>query len=670
MFTQMTSRTPSRPRQRYVSRKRHRVLRHEPLEPRRLLDAGALDPNFGSGGTVTLSLTNYQDSIRAMAVQTDGKIVCAGFDDTYPAHDFMVARYLPDGTLDPTFGPGGRGWVDNDFGGTDDALQGVAIQPDGKIVAAGLSGTGPSSDFAIIRYDSAGNLDTSFGTGGTVFTDFGGGNSQDSASAVLVQPDGKIVVGGYTIPGGTGPVRFAMARYDAAGNLDPTFGIGGRVITPVQETGAIVSSLAWQSDGKLVAAGTSRLGDQNFALARYMPDGSLDATFGSGATAGVVTINLGGDEVGQGVALLADGRMILAGYRNASGLNTGILIRLNGDGSIDGTFGVAGIASTTIGGQSYAVHGLAIQQNGRIVTVGAAGTYGTTRFAASRHDADGTLDTSFGTGGTVVTNFPSSTETAYAVVILPHGRIVAGGDAGFYLNSDIALAGYVGDPANRPPVAEADAYSVPEDGLLSVSAPGLLRNDSDPDGDPLTVQTTLVTAPAHGTLTSFSADGSFTYRPFANFRGTDSFVYRVSDGYGGTSDATVTITVQSVQQQIDLLIIEVKALVGPGKPLSTSEGRSLTTKLDAAKNSANRGDLGACISKLQAFVNEVNALVKSKRLTSAQAQPLIEDAQAAIISAGPGKSAMKPRAFAALSRPAGSRVSPRGIPGAASRPGA
>ncbi|MFM8415828.1 MAG: delta-60 repeat domain-containing protein, partial [Planctomycetota bacterium] len=396
--------------------RRRDALRHESLEQRRLLDAGSLDPAFGIGGTVTQSLTDQQDSIRAMAVQADGKIVCGGFNDFFFAHDFMLARYLPDGTLDPTFGPGGRGWVDNDLG-ADDAILGVAIQPDGKIVAAGTSGNGPAADFVVARYDAQGNLDATFGTGGLVFTDFGGGMSQDQASSVLLQPDGKIVVAGYTVLGGTGPLQFAMARYDTSGTLDPTFGTGGLVVTPVQVTDAAINSIALQADGRIVAAGTSRSGDQNFALARYTPAGVLDTTFDPVENDGVVTIDLGGDEVGRGVALLADGRILVAGYKNDAGGNTGILMRLNGDGSLEGTFGTGGIASTTIGGESYAVNGLAVQQNGRIVMAGEAGDYGSTRFAASRHNPDGTLDTTFGAGGTVTTDLPSPTETAYAVVL-------------------------------------------------------------------------------------------------------------------------------------------------------------------------------------------------------------------------------------------------------------
>jgi hypothetical protein len=196
---------------------------------------------------------------------------------------------------------------------------------------------------------------------------------------------------------------------------------------------------------------------------------------------------------------------------------------------------------------------------------------------------------------------------------------------------------------NLPPEANPDAYSVPEDGAIVVAAPGLLANDSDPDSDPLIVITLPVSGPLYGVV-SLNGNGSFAYAPFADFRGTDSFEYQISDGHGGTSTATVTINVLSAQQ-LPALAAAVQALVGPGLPLTAGEGNSLTTKLDAANSSFVKGNVNAGINKLNAFINEVEAKIKSKKLTAAQGQPLIDAANAAITSAQSGASKARVRVF-------------------------
>src|SRR6266536_6144139 len=168
--------------------------------------AGALDPTFGIGGEVTTDFGG-SDSAQAVAIQSDGKILAAGLSG---AGDFALARYNADGSLDPSFGSGGK--VTTDFGGFDLAL-GVALQSDGKIVAAGQGGS--SFDFALARYNADGSLDTSFGSGGKVTTDFG---VFDAATAVAIQRDGKIVATGSTFSSGF--QQFALARYNADGSLD------------------------------------------------------------------------------------------------------------------------------------------------------------------------------------------------------------------------------------------------------------------------------------------------------------------------------------------------------------------------------------------------------------------------------------------------------------------
>src|SRR5439155_1647217 len=207
---------------------------------------GTLDPSFGGGGRV---LTNFagRDEASALALQSDGKIVVAGFSGAGGRQDFAVARYNPDGSLDPSFGSGGR--VLTDFGGDDEAAA-LALQSDGKIVVTGFSfSDAGGSDIALARYNPDGTLDASFGSGGRVLTDFG------LASGLVLQSDGRIVVAG----GGS------LARYTPDGSLDPSFGAGGRVLTDFD-----AFALALQADGKIVVAGEGSVGFGNdTALARY-----------------------------------------------------------------------------------------------------------------------------------------------------------------------------------------------------------------------------------------------------------------------------------------------------------------------------------------------------------------------------------------------------------------
>ncbi|RNL73939.1 hypothetical protein EBF04_29975 [Streptomyces sp. I6] len=199
-------------------------------------------------------------------LQADGKIVAAGFSTAGGTSDFALARYDTNGTLDAAFGTGGL--VTTDFGpGSFDQASGVAVQADGKIVAAGLSDTGGLGDFALARYNTNGTLDAAFGTGGLVTTDFGG--STDQAFGVVLQADGKIVAAGSSTTGGTDD--FALARYDTNGTLDATFGTGGLVTTDFGP-GSFDQAfgVAVQADGKIVAAGLSDTGGtDDFALARY-----------------------------------------------------------------------------------------------------------------------------------------------------------------------------------------------------------------------------------------------------------------------------------------------------------------------------------------------------------------------------------------------------------------
>ena len=390
---------------------------------------GALDPTFGTKGKVTTDFGSGFDGVNAVAVQVDGKIVAAGATG---APDFALARYNTTGALDPTFGTGGK--VTTDFGSVFDGVNAVAVQVDGKIVAAG-TGKGPEdTDFALARYNTDGTLDTTFGSGGKVTTDFlPVSHDSDQAFALVVQPDGKIVAGGIGVgrlnpAGGPGGWDFALARYDTHGTLDPTFGTLGKVTTDFSNNLDWAFALAQQADGKLVAAGFASVGSgQDGALARYNIDGTLDTTFGSG---GKITTDLGtGSDIFRAVASQTDGRILAAG----SGL-----ARYNSNGTLDTTFGTGGKATTGFTG-----FGMALQADGKIVTAGGVGGSGSNEnFALARYTTSGTLDSSFGTNGTASTDFARRNDHANGMA-LQAGKIVAAGYATTASGQDFALARYL-----------------------------------------------------------------------------------------------------------------------------------------------------------------------------------------------------------------------------------
>ena len=209
---------------------------------------GDVDTSFGGGiNVIPVGLTD--DSDARVAVQSDGKVLVTGFAVPTAASgtEFFLLRTLRDGGLDASFGTGGKVYTGFNNGAASDEAQAVAVQADGKILVAGASDQGATGyDFALARYNADGSLDASFGTGGRVVTAFG--PQSDKAYAVLVQPDGKILVGGESVQATTGG-DFALARYNADGSLDASFGQGGKVLTPIGEFGAREAIYGLAPDG-------------------------------------------------------------------------------------------------------------------------------------------------------------------------------------------------------------------------------------------------------------------------------------------------------------------------------------------------------------------------------------------------------------------------------------
>ena len=318
------------------------------------------------------------------------------------------------GDLDPTFGTGGV--VTTTISGGSSAAA-LALQADGKLVAAGQSG-GTSGQVTVARYETNGALDATFGNGGIVTTPI---QSQSSATGVAVQSDGKIVVAGSTSDGTNS--AFAVVRYESDGSLDGGFGTGGIVVTTIGTT-AQGEAMALQSDDKIVVVGTTGpSGASDFALARYAIDGSLDSTFGSG---GIVTTSIGSNDAAHAVALQADGNIVAAGTDSAHMA----VARYDTNGVLDPTFGTGGIATTTFGGSSAFAYGITVQPDGKLVAVGAAVNPGEAVVLA-RYQTDGSLDGAFGSGGTIYLN-PGPTAAAGLFAVryqAPSWLVAAGGFA-------------------------------------------------------------------------------------------------------------------------------------------------------------------------------------------------------------------------------------------------
>ncbi len=473
---------------------------------------GSLDTTFDGDGIVYTDFSNSSDYAYAVAIQADGKIVAAGYSYVSGSNRFALARYNSDGLLDATFD--GDGKVVTAPDGNFNSAYAVAIQADGKIVAAGVR-QGPQGagvdGFAVMRFNTDGSLDTSFDGDGRVFIRFD--NSQFSyatAKAVAIQPDGRIVVAGVT-GGFYGNYNFALARLNSDGSLDTTFDGDGKVITVFNDgyySG--INDIALRADGRIIA-----VGGYITKLVSYNSNGTLDTTFDGD---GKLTIPTGfSDDVARDVAIQADGKIVTVG--RADGFFT--LTRHNADGSLDTTFDGDGILTT--GTISANVNAVAIQSDGKIVTAGSFGSVaaGQSMFSLGRFNPDGSPDTTFDGDGVLRTAFAGySFAVAFDLAIQADGKIVAAGSAGnnstsysvFALarfNNDGSLdATFDGDGKVTTAFAgNASAYAIAIQADGKIVAAGSAVNNSTPNNSVFA----LARYNNDGSLdTGFSGDGKVT----------------------------------------------------------------------------------------------------------------------------------------------------------------
>jgi uncharacterized delta-60 repeat protein len=379
--------------------------------------AGGLDPSFGTGGVVITSANyNGQGLPSGVMLQPDGKIlVVAQLTDPATAGDFGVLRYQASGAADTGFGTGGEATAafTNFFNTPYDG----ALQPDGKIVVVGNaeSADGTVSEFAVARFNSNGTLDSGFGTGGKVTTNFVGvhpGGVFNPAYVVLVQPNGKILVGGSASTAAKTPTQTALARYNSDGTLDTSFGTGGTVmasaIGPVQTLGE-------DSAGDIFAVNGS-------AIAEFSPAGVLQPDV---TASPITTASTGG--IGN-TAFQANGSY-LVGQAGAGITRHDVdakVTRYLPTGAVDPSFTNPPFdfsAEGTISSDS--IQALAVQPGGQVVVTGLHTSGGTSALAVARLNSNGTLDATFGTGGAETTSLPGQ---GSAVAIAPDGKIVVAGE--------------------------------------------------------------------------------------------------------------------------------------------------------------------------------------------------------------------------------------------------
>lgn len=406
---------------------------------------GSLDTSFGTGGKVVTSINSGADKAYSVALQPDGKILVAGMTTSaLTGKDFVCIRYNANGSLDNTFAT--NGIFTNDFQtGSDDVVYSLALQSDGKIVLAGYSDDGSNKSAAILRLSSNGTIDTAFGNSGKILTDFIA-NKADEIKVVKIHPlTGAIIVGG-TSSTTTTQSQAVIARYTTTGAPDTTFNSTGIYALP-HNTGSgtlyyVIEDLVVKPNGKITAVGwINQEGLQwsaNHMAYRLNNNGTLDTSFSSD---GVITVNGGynADDKSFSMLLNSDDSFLFSGGGNLTSTK------------YDFFMGLYNAAGTSAIGKAFfdygslindIAYGMGMDSTGKIVMAGSSVSSTTSStFAISRVNADYSIDNTFGNAGKVTTTFGTNTvNEAFDMAIQPDDRIIAVG----YTGNDFAIARYTG----------------------------------------------------------------------------------------------------------------------------------------------------------------------------------------------------------------------------------
>ncbi|QDU28395.1 Bifunctional hemolysin/adenylate cyclase precursor [Anatilimnocola aggregata] len=388
-------------------------------------NAATLDTSFGTNGSaVTDVLGPGLDFLQDIAItQPDGKTVVLGFGSSFSGAESYLLRYNTNGTVDSTFGNGGKVTV----GGSSFSANSLALQTDGSILVTGTGSNSSDSDFAVRRYNASGALDTNFGEQGQATIDFGEGSYDNSAKTLIQPADGKLLVIGNSYSDNN--QIFTLLRLEANGLVDLSFGDSGRVHVDLGNLSENVTDAVLQPDGKILVLGTTYVSGTgaDVVLLRFLADGMADDSFG---TDGVVLSDLGGTEdYARSIALQTDGRILISGSTNAATQDM-VAARYDETGVLDVSFGTDGVAVFDFGGGYDVVQDMLVLPDGKIILAGTTEpSGGQSLFALTKLNDNGSLDTSFGTSGLATTDLGSAYALGAAVDLQSDGSLVVGGIA-------------------------------------------------------------------------------------------------------------------------------------------------------------------------------------------------------------------------------------------------
>ena len=397
--------------------------------------AGTLDATFGNGG---IALTEFKDRSEAysVGVQSDNKIVVVGcLFDWVTSTKFLLVRYNSDGSLDSTFGINGISTTP--IGYHSSYARSSIIQHDDKILVAGFTFNNNDADFAVIRYKADGVLDSTFGINGISTTPIG--VSDDEAFSIALQSDTNIIVAGSCFNGNDWD--FGLIRYNPKGSVDSTFGINGTVITDFGLTNDEAKNIAIQVDGKILVAGFKNLSD--FALVRYDQNGNLDGIFGEDGI--IITDIDSSSDRAYSIALQND-KILLAGQTLVGKNWNFAVVRYNLNGTVDTTFAKKGFVITSIGDYSDLAYSMVVQKDKKILVTGNSYSEKTNdNFVLVRYNSDGSLDTTFGINGIVTTIIDSTKMDLARMVTLQNEKIIVIGYSPYSFGSPFIVVRYNGD---------------------------------------------------------------------------------------------------------------------------------------------------------------------------------------------------------------------------------
>jgi uncharacterized delta-60 repeat protein len=453
--------------------------------------AGTLDLSFGNSGIAVYDINGYNDGGRSLAVLPDGKFVMGGWAMSTTDWDWGLAYYNSDGSLYNNFSIDGKYTID--FGNGNDFCQAVNVLADGSILAAGTIDAGTYQDFALVKVLPTGILDATFATGGIFTSSFGPGNSLCYGSQV--QSDGKVLIVGTTFISGS--YDFAIMRVNVDGSIDTTFGLMGKVVTDIFFADDWSFSVHVLPDGSILVGGYAFNGTNfDFAVVKYQSNGSLDPTFGNN---GIKFIDYNNSfDIGLALAVMTNGKFMIGGYSGPANDKDFLIGRFNPDASLDLTFDNDGWAVTAVSSYDDNLYSMKLQTDGKFIAVGSTSNGFNLDMAVVRYNADGSLDNTFGIGGIFRLDIDGGDDIAWSVQLTGKNQILVGGETwGGRADYNFAVIQLNNDPVSIDEQAAASAihvYPNPFSAAITVrstSADGTLITLFDYTGKGILHQKTL-----------------------------------------------------------------------------------------------------------------------------------------------------------------------------------